>query len=205
MNFCIAFGINRQIQIPLCSSQIKVAPSKSTSNNRFSNNKRPNYPSSEDAKYHSLKTTASPAGSQSAQFQLKANQNCTYQIINNPQHQRFHHPIVANLFNKSKSFGKPSTNGPFPRTPKAPTKTNLHHNNPVTKVKLLRGHPERTSQVRGRGGSAQRGQSKTTFFCNNDVIGRTRGGRGSKSPDFEGTSFMDAPLCKTSLWVTFWH
>ena len=29
---------------------------------------------------------------------------------------------------------------------------------------------------------------------NSDVIGGTRGGRGKKNPDFEGTSFMDAPL-----------
>ena len=31
------------------------------------------------------------------------------------------------------------------------------------KSQRLRGHPERTSQVRGEGGSAQRGQSKATF------------------------------------------
>ena len=29
---------------------------------------------------------------------------------------------------------------------------------------LVRGHPERTSQVRGEGGSAQRAQSKATFI-----------------------------------------
>ena len=31
-------------------------------------------------------------------------------------------------------------------------------------INHVRGHPERTSQVRGEGGSAQRGQSKATFI-----------------------------------------
>ena len=55
---------------------------------------------------------------------------------------------------------------------------------------VIRGHPERTSQVRGRGGSAQRGQSKATFIV-------TMTSWGDKvSPDYEGTSFMDAPLLR---------
>ena len=58
---------------------------------------------------------------------------------------------------------------------------------------FIRGHPERTSQVRGEGGlSALKGQSKATFIVTM-MSGGDRGGRGSKSPDFEVTSFMDGP------------
>ena len=58
----------------------------------------------------------------------------------------------------------------------------------------IRGHPERTSQVRGEGeGISPKGTKYSNLYSNNDVIGGTKGGRGSKSPDFEGTSFMDAP------------
>ena len=44
----------------------------------------------------------------------------------------------------------------------------------------IRGRPEKMSQVRGKGVSAERGQSKATF--NSDVTVRTRGdGGGQKS------------------------
>ena len=35
---------------------------------------------------------------------------------------------------------------------------------------------------------------KVKELSSNDVIGGNKGGRESKSPDFEGMSFMDAPL-----------
>ena len=48
--------------------------------------------------------------------------------------------------------------------------------------------------VPGQGGggwvSAQRGQSKATIIVTITSWGE-KGGRGSKSPDFEGTSYMD--------------
>ena len=57
----------------------------------------------------------------------------------------------------------------------------------------IRVHPERTSHVRGEGeGISPKGTKYSNLYSNNDVIGGQRG-RGSKSPDFEGTSFMDAP------------
>ena len=45
----------------------------------------------------------------------------------------------------------------------------------------------------GGGGISPKGTKYSNLYSNNDVIGGTKGGRGSKSPDFEGTSFMDAP------------
>ena len=58
-----------------------------------------------------------------------------------------------------------------------------------------RGHPERTSE--SRGGSAQSGQSKGSYIVTvTSWLGQ--GGRGSKSPNFEGTSFLDGPIVKLS-------
>ena len=56
----------------------------------------------------------------------------------------------------------------------------------------------------GRGGSAQRGQSKATFIVTMTSKG-DKGEGGKKNPDFEGTSFMDAPQPETISVSQIWN